>query len=96
MENNVRVRFAPSPTGGLHIGGMRTILFNYLFAKQNKGKFISDTIVYADKKSEIQIELVVIDTNNQSQCCRHEDDYSKDNCLDSTMSFTTDLDKNGY
>lgn len=40
MENIVRVRFAPSPTGGLHIGGMRTILFNYLFAKQKKGKFI--------------------------------------------------------
>jgi glutamyl-tRNA synthetase len=40
MENKVRVRFAPSPTGGLHIGGVRTILFNYLFAKQNNGKFI--------------------------------------------------------
>jgi len=40
MENNIRVRFAPSPTGGLHIGGMRTILFNYFFAKQNQGKFI--------------------------------------------------------
>lgn len=40
MKNNVRVRFAPSPTGGLHIGGVRTILFNYLFAKQNNGKFI--------------------------------------------------------
>ncbi len=39
MEN-VRVRFAPSPTGGLHIGGVRTALFNYLFAKKNSGKFI--------------------------------------------------------
>ena len=38
--SNVRVRFAPSPTGGLHLGGVRTALFNYLFAKQNKGKFI--------------------------------------------------------
>ena len=38
--NNVRVRFAPSPTGPLHIGGVRTALFNYLFAKQNKGTFI--------------------------------------------------------
>ena len=37
---NVRVRFAPSPTGGLHIGGLRTALFNYLFAKKNNGKFI--------------------------------------------------------
>ena len=39
-ENEVRVRFAPSPTGYLHIGGLRTALFNYLFARHNKGKFI--------------------------------------------------------
>ncbi|MBN9298433.1 MAG: glutamate--tRNA ligase [Filimonas sp.] len=38
--NKVRVRFAPSPTGGLHLGGVRTVLFNYLFAKQNGGDFI--------------------------------------------------------
>lgn len=36
----VRTRFAPSPTGWLHIGGLRTALYNYLFAKQNKGNFI--------------------------------------------------------
>lgn len=36
----VRVRFAPSPTGYLHIGGLRTALYNYLFAKKNNGKFI--------------------------------------------------------
>lgn len=36
----IRVRFAPSPTGPLHIGGVRTALYNYLFAKKNKGKFI--------------------------------------------------------
>lgn len=46
MANQVRVRFAPSPTGPLHIGGVRTALFNYLFAKQNNGVFylrIEDT-----------------------------------------------------
>lgn len=37
---SVRVRFAPSPTGALHIGGVRTALFNYLFAKKHKGTFI--------------------------------------------------------
>ena len=36
----VRVRFAPSPTGPLHIGGVRTALYNYLFAKKNNGTFI--------------------------------------------------------
>lgn len=40
MEKKVRVRFAPSPTGPLHIGGVRTALFNYLFARQNQGTFI--------------------------------------------------------
>lgn len=46
MANQVRVRFAPSPTGPLHIGGVRTALFNYLFAKKNNGVFyirIEDT-----------------------------------------------------
>jgi glutamyl-tRNA synthetase len=38
--NKVRVRFAPSPTGGLHMGGVRTVLYNYLFAKKNGGTFV--------------------------------------------------------
>lgn len=40
MSKPVRVRFAPSPTGPLHIGGVRTALFNYLFAKKHSGTFI--------------------------------------------------------
>ena len=40
MKDPVRVRFAPSPTGGLHLGGVRTVLFNYLFAKKNNGTFV--------------------------------------------------------
>jgi len=40
MSQKVRVRFAPSPTGPLHIGGVRTALFNYLFAKKHGGDFI--------------------------------------------------------
>lgn len=40
MTQQVRVRFAPSPTGALHIGGVRTALYNYLFAKQHQGTFI--------------------------------------------------------
>lgn len=40
MSQKVRVRFAPSPTGPLHIGGVRTALYNYLFAKKNNGDFI--------------------------------------------------------
>ena len=56
MEN-VRVRFAPSPTGGLHIGGVRTALFNYLFAKKHNGQFIlriedTDQTRYVDGAEE--------------------------------------------
>ncbi len=40
MPKNIRVRFAPSPTGPLHMGGVRTALYNYLFAKRNGGKMI--------------------------------------------------------
>lgn len=48
----IRVRFAPSPTGNLHIGGLRTALFNWLFARHNKGKFllrIEDTDIERSK-----------------------------------------------
>lgn len=40
MNDKIRVRFAPSPTGGLHLGGVRTALYNYLFARQQGGQFI--------------------------------------------------------
>jgi glutamyl-tRNA synthetase len=40
MQKIVRVRFAPSPTGALHIGGVRTALYNYLFARKYQGQFI--------------------------------------------------------
>lgn len=40
MDKKIRVRFAPSPTGGLHLGGVRTVLYNYLFAKHHGGDFV--------------------------------------------------------
>lgn len=40
MSKKVRVRFAPSPTGGLHLGGVRTVLYNYLFARHHGGDFV--------------------------------------------------------
>ncbi|MEJ7627508.1 MAG: glutamate--tRNA ligase [Ferruginibacter sp.] len=40
QKEKVRVRFAPSPTGGLHLGGVRTVLYNYLYARQNEGTFV--------------------------------------------------------
>lgn len=52
MSNTVRVRYAPSPTGHLHIGNARTALFNYLFARHQGGKFII-RIEDTDKKRNI-------------------------------------------
>ena len=52
MSQNVRVRFAPSPTVPLHVGGLRTALFNYLFARQNNGVFVL-RIEDTDKKRKV-------------------------------------------
>jgi glutamyl-tRNA synthetase len=61
MEKNVRVRFAPSPTGPLHMGGVRTALYNYLFAKKHNGTFIlrvedTDQTRFVPKAEEYIIE----------------------------------------
>jgi len=49
----VKTRFAPSPTGSLHIGGLRTALFSYALAKHYRGKFVL-RIEDTDKKREVQ------------------------------------------
>ncbi|MDZ7821527.1 MAG: glutamate--tRNA ligase family protein [Candidatus Marinimicrobia bacterium] len=54
---DIRVRFAPSPTGHLHIGGVRTALFNYLYARQRNGSFclrIEDTDKARSTKANMQ------------------------------------------
>ena len=63
MNKNVRVRFAPSPTGPLHIGGIRTALFNYLFAKKHGGTFVlrvedTDQKRYIEGAEEYVIEAL--------------------------------------
>lgn len=57
----MRVRFAPSPTGTLHIGGVRTALFNYLFAKKNKGVFVLRIEDTDKERSEKRFEQVIFD-----------------------------------
>jgi glutamyl/glutaminyl-tRNA synthetase len=52
-ESKVRTRYAPSPTGHFHIGGARTALFNYLFAKHHDGTFIV-RIEDTDTKRNVQ------------------------------------------
>jgi glutamyl-tRNA synthetase len=57
MEKKVRVRFAPSPTGGLHVGGVRTILFNYLFAKK-----ITENLLL-ELKTQINLDMLKVPKN---------------------------------
>ena len=51
MEQEVRVRFAPSPTGPLHIGGVRTALYNYLFARKLGGKMILRSVLSPEPRT---------------------------------------------
>ncbi|HEY9195838.1 MAG TPA: glutamate--tRNA ligase [Mucilaginibacter sp.] len=62
-DKKVRVRFAPSPTGGLHLGGVRTVLFNYLFAKKHQGDFVlriedTDQTRYVEGAEEYILECL--------------------------------------
>ena len=60
MQANIRTRYAPSPTGKFHIGGARTALFNYLYAKHMNGKFIvriEDTDIARNVEGGIKSQL---------------------------------------
>lgn len=62
MDPKVRVRFAPSPTGLLHIGNARTALFNFLFAKRHQGAFIlriEDTDI--ERSTDASMDLILKD-----------------------------------
>ena len=62
MNETIRTRFAPSPTGYLHVGGLRTALYNYLFAKKNSGKFILRIEDTDRERSEEQYEREILES----------------------------------
>src|SRR3989344_86191 len=74
MRRQVRVRFAPSPTGALHIGGAHTALFNYLFAKRHSGKLIL-RIEDTDKERSQKIFEKDIKTNLQWLGLKWDEEY---------------------
>ena len=63
-QKNIVTRMAPSPTGEFHIGGARTTLFNYLFARQNKGKFIIRSEDTDKERSKPEYEQNMLDSLN--------------------------------
>ena len=59
---SIRVRFAPSPTGGIHIGGLRTALFNYLYAKKYNGHFVLRIEDTDNKRRVVGAENYILDS----------------------------------
>ena len=89
-------RFAPSPTGPLHIGGLRTALFNWLLARKNKGKFflrIEDT----DKeRSKDEFKLQIIESLKWLGINHDGKEYIQSNNISKHVSIAEQLIKKGY
>ncbi|MDC3063666.1 glutamate--tRNA ligase [Alphaproteobacteria bacterium] len=92
----IRTRFAPSPTGKLHIGGVRTALFNYLFARSNGGKFllrIEDTDIKRSSKENIN---VILNGLNWLKLIPSEKEKYQSNETNNHIDIAYNLLKNGY
>ena len=92
----IRTRFAPSPTGKLHIGGARTALFNYLFAKSNGGKFllrIEDTDIKRSSKENID---VILNGLNWLKLIPSEKEKYQSNEIQQHIDIAYKLLKNGF
>ena len=92
----VATRFAPSPTGPLHIGGVRTALFNWLFSKNNKGKFylrIEDT----DKeRSKEEYKKQIVDSLNWIGINHDDKEYIQSKNINKHKEIAEELLKNGF
>jgi len=91
--NQVRVRFAPSPTGKLHIGTCRTALFNYLFARKNKGKFILRFEDTDQERSTKESEKDILDSLSWLGLSFDEGPYFQSQRLDLYQKYALQLIK---
>jgi glutamyl-tRNA synthetase len=92
----VITRFAPSPTGNLHIGGARTALFNWLFSKNQKGKFllrIEDTDVQRSKNEYYE---QIISTLKWLEIDWDEEPYIQSKNIENHVNVANILLKNGH
>ncbi|MGL3827751.1 glutamate--tRNA ligase [Candidatus Pelagibacter communis] len=94
--SKVATRFAPSPTGALHIGGVRTALFNWLYSKNQKGTFhlrIEDT----DKeRSKEEHKIQIIKSLNWLGIKHDGEEYIQSTKIDNHVKIANELLKNGY
>ena len=92
----VATRFAPSPTGPLHIGGVRTALFNWLYAKNQKGNFylrIEDT----DKeRSKEEYKQQIIESLNWIGVNHDGEEYVQSKKIEDHIKVANELLKNGF
>ncbi|MBU1180392.1 glutamate--tRNA ligase, partial [Patescibacteria group bacterium] len=96
INKKVRVRFAPSPTGFLHIGGLRTALYNYLFAKKHKGSFIL-RIEDTDAKRKVEGGLEnIINTLRACGLDYDEGPFIQSERLEIYKKHVDELIKNGH
>lgn len=104
ISEEVRVRFAPSPTGYLHVGGLRTALYNYLFAKHNNGKFIlriedTDRNRYVEGAVENLIKTmnwVGLENDEGPETCGEFGPYFQSERLDIYNEYVNKLVENGH
>lgn len=95
MDMSVRVRFAPSPTGFLHIGGVRTALFNWLFAKKEGGSFILRIEDTDKERSEKRFEEDIIRNLEWFGICSDEPVWRQSDRIEIYKSYLLKLIEDG-
>ncbi|MHB1698347.1 MAG: glutamate--tRNA ligase [bacterium] len=95
MNNNIKTRFAPSPTGYLHIGGARTALFNYVYAKHFGGKFVLRIEDTDFERSEKMFESDIIESLKWLSITPDEETVFQSKRLDIYKSYVDKLLKDG-
>ena len=94
--SKVATRFAPSPTGPLHIGGVRTALFNWLYSKNQKGSFFL-RIEYTDKeRSKDEYKSQIIQSLKWIGIEKDGDEYIQSNKISDHVKVAKQLLKNGH
>ncbi|MCF7907113.1 glutamate--tRNA ligase [Patescibacteria group bacterium] len=91
----IRVRFAPSPTGFLHIGGLRTCFYNWLYARQNKGQFVL-RIEDTDQKRMVPQAIEGLTQTLKKMGLEWDEFYQQSNRLDIYQKYVKELVANGH
>ena len=92
----VATRFAPSPTGALHIGGVRTALFNWLYSKKNNGKFFLRVEDTDKERSKVEYKDQIIQSLKWIGINYDGEEYIQSEKVDDHIKVVNELLKNGH